>query len=379
LNLAELDNLICAALRREHAIWPSNSCDDLETMFIRRAKYHGIIALLHERIPELSAWPAHVRDTIHQHALAQACWELCHQQVLREVITTLRTRDIEPVLFKGTALAYGLYVNPVLRSRGDTDMIVAPEDWGSASETLVALGFRRNMSVSGEFVSYQDSFTKEFESGDHTIDLHRRINNSELLSHLFSYTELRGDACQLPALCKGALGVGPVHALLLACLHPATHIHNPYFVDEVVHHGDNRLIWYYDVNLMTQSLTPTQWQDFVERAAAKGLCEISLKGLERAATYFGARCPEIVWRTLAKTGEPVTIYLKASKLGQAWIDFSAISGLPNRLRFARELIFPPVAYMRAKYEQSSDAWLLWFYARRAAAGLIKRFRPGRFA
>ena len=127
-------------------------------------------------------------------------------------------------MFKGTALAYGVYANPVWRDRGDTDMIVTHQDWGRASETLVALGFRRNTGVSSEFVSYQDNYTKETQGGgQHTIDLHRRINNSELLSRLFSYSELQAEAWPLPALCKGALAAGRVHALLLAGLHPATH------------------------------------------------------------------------------------------------------------------------------------------------------------
>jgi hypothetical protein len=375
LDLAQLDDLTCAVLRGESAIWPSTRCDDLEAMFIRRAKYQGVNALLYERLPRLSAWPSSVREAVRGHALAQACWELRHQQVLGEVVPTLRTRDIEPVLFKGTALGYSVYANPIWRPRGDTDMIVAHQDWGHASETLVALGFRRNTGVSGEFVSYQDSYTKETEDGgQHTIDLHRRINNSELLSCLFSYAELRAEACPLPALCQGALAAGPVHALLLACLHPATHKHNPYIVDDVAYYGGDRLIWHYDVHLLAQSFTPAQWQDFVDRAVAKGLCATSLEGLESAAACYETRCPDVVRRALAKTGEPVAVYLKAGRLRQSWIDFSAIPGLADRLRFVRELVFPPMAYMRAKYAQSPDVWLLWLYARRAAAGLIKCLR-----
>jgi hypothetical protein len=256
-------------------------------------------------------------------------------------------------------------------------MIVAQQDWGHASETLVTLGFRRNTGISGEFVSYQGSFTKEIESGgQHTIDLHRRINNSQLLSRLFSYAELRTEACPLPALCEGALAVGPVHALLLASLHPATHKHSPYIVADMVHYGGDRLIWHYDVHLLAQSFTPAQWQDFVDRAVAKGLCAISLEGLDRAVACYETRCPDFVRRALARTGEPVATYLKAGRLRQGWIDFLASPGFANRLRFARELVVPPRAYMRAKYARSSVGWLPWLYARRAAEGLIKRLRRG---
>ncbi len=380
LNLAQLDDLTCAVLREESPNWPSTCGDDLETIFIRRAQYQGVTALLHERLPRLSAWPYAVREAVRQHTLARAVWELRHQQVLGDVVAALRTRDIEPVLFKGTALAYGLYANPVWRERSDTDMIVAEEDWGRASDTLVSLGFRRNAGASGEFVSYEDSYTKESEGGDrHTIDLHRRINNSELLSRLFSYAELRAEARQLPALCKGARAAGPVHALLLACLHPAAHKHAPYIVDHVPYYGGDRLIWRYDIHLLAASLVPAQWQDFVDRATSKGLCATSLEALERAATCFRTRYPDIAREALAKTGEPVAVYLKAGRLRQSWIDFSSIPSAADRLRFVRELVFPPPAYMRAKYARSPNAWMLWLYVRRAAAGLIKRLKRVRRA
>lgn len=375
LNLAQLDDLTCAVLRGESPNWPSTCGDDLETIFIRRAQYQGVTALLHERLQRLSAWPYAVREAVRQHALARAVWELRHQQVLGDVLAALRTRDIEPVLFKGTALAYGLYANPVWRERSDTDMIVAEQDWGRASDTLISLRFQRNAGVSGEFVSYQDSYTKESEGGGrHTIDLHRRINNSELLSRLFSYAELRAEACQLPALCKGAWVAGPLHALLLACLHPATHEHNPYTVDHVPHYGGNRLIWHYDVHLLAQSFTSAQWQSFVDQAVTKGLCATSHEALQRAATRYETRFPDVVLRTLARTGEPAAVYLKAGRLRQSWIDFSSIPSAADRLRFARELVFPPPAYMRAKYAQSPNAWLLRLYVRRAAGGLIKRLK-----
>jgi hypothetical protein len=380
LNLARLDDLICAALREENPKWPSTCRDDLETIFMRRAQYQGVTTLLHERLRQLSTWPCSVRQAVRRHALAGAFWELRHQQILGDVLAALRTRDIEPVLFKGTALAYSLYENPVWRERSDTDMIVAQQDWRRASEALVSLDFRRNAGVSGEFVSYQDSYTKESEGGgEHTIDLHRRINNSELLSRLFSYEELRAEACQLPGLCKRAWAAGPVHALLLACLHPATHKHNPYIVDDVPYYGGDRLIWHYDVHLLAQSFVPAQWQDFVALAGTKGLGATSLEALERAATCYKTRYPDVALRALAKKREPIAIYLKAGRLRQSWIDFVSISGLANRLQLAREITFPPTSYMRAKYAQLPNAWLPLLYARRAVEGLIKYLRGVRQA
>jgi len=368
---------MCAALRGESVPWPLTAREDFNEAFIRRADYQGVMALLHEHASRLATWPPSVRDVIRRHTLGRAVWELRHRQLLTEAVAALRAKNIEPVLFKGTALAYGLYPNPVWRSRGDTDMIVAPEDGSRASEALVALGFRRDTGVSGEFVSYQDSYTKEIDSGRHTIDLHRRINNSELLARLFSYAELRAKAYCLPELCDGALAAGPVHALLLACLHPATHKQNPYYVDGIAYCGGDRLIWFYDVHLLLQSFTQAKWQEFVEQATAKGLCAISLYAIDQAAACYGTRCPDLAHRALTKTRERVATYLSAGRLRQSWIDFSAIPGLANRLRFACELVVPPRDYMRAKYPQSPEAALPWLYTRRVIEGVIRRLKPTR--
>jgi hypothetical protein len=342
-------------------------------LLIRRAEYHGVTALLNERLPLLPTWPTSVREAVRRHAIARAFWELRHQQILCGVLDALSKRSIEPLMFKGTALAYGLYPNPVWRARSDTDIIVSPNDACLAREVLKSLGFNRNQSVSGELISYEDCYTLTIKDGGvHSIDLHRRINNSELLGRIFSYDELRAEAISLPQLCGKALAVCHNHALLLACLHRLVHRYNPYYVDGAAYYGGDRLIWLYDIHLLAQSFTPFQWQDLVRSATEKGLCATSLDGIDRAAMYFPTPCPDEIRQSLSKTGEPAAIYLDAGPLRRFWIDFLAINGAAERLLYAKELVFPSPAYMRAKYAQISPAWLPWLYARRAAAGFLKR-------
>jgi hypothetical protein len=373
LENVELDDLICAILRGENCAWPTNSCPGLEESFIGRVVYNGVAALLNECAPALAAWPASIRERIRRHSIAQAFWELRHQQVLTDVVAAMSKKGIEPIFFKGTALAYGLYANPLWRARADSDIIVSPGDARVTGEVLQSLGFKRGQGVSGELISYQDSYALTVEGGGkHSIDLHRRINNSELLMRLFSYEELRAEAHPLPQLCVEALAVGPKHALLLACLHRSVHRNYPYHVDGVTYYGGNRLIWLYDIHLLAQSFTPLQWRDFAGSATEKGLCATSLDGIDCAAKHFSTHCPDDVRHSLSKTGEPEAIYLAAGPVRQCWIDFLAIEGAAGRLRYAQELVFPSAAYMRAKYAQISPARLPWQYARRAAAGFIKR-------
>src|SRR5689334_19727936 len=103
------------ALSGQEAVWPSAYGEDINSIFIARAEYHGVAALLHECSHSLSTWPVSVRDSLRRRVLAQACWELLHQQAVKDIVAGLRRNAIEPIFFKGTALAYGLYANPVWR------------------------------------------------------------------------------------------------------------------------------------------------------------------------------------------------------------------------------------------------------------------------
>ena len=349
----------------------------LAESFLARSEYHGVQALLQERLRG-SDLQFLVLQRLRQNAVRLAMRELRHQQVLKQTLIALAALGMEPVLFKGTALAYSLYPNPVLRTRGDTDLIIAPDAMARVDVAFRELGFVRDNAISGDYVSYQACYTREEDGGEaHTLDLHWRINNSELLSRLFSYDELRGQAQALPKLCPQALAASPVHALLLASMHRATHKQNPYYVDGVAHYGGDRLIWLYDIHLLAKSFTGAQWDEFLRLAESKGLRAVCLEGMERARACFRTEYPERVLAALARTGnaEPAALYLNGGRLRQQQMDFLAISGTRNKLRFLRESVFPPEAYMRHKYPDVRLGWLPWLYLRRAFGGVWKKLRP----
>ena len=304
-------------------------------------------------------------------------WELRHRAVLPEVLASLAAAGIKPVIFKGTALAYTLYPEGTLRSRGDTDFIIPPQTQAQVAGILNKLGFERGTGMSGESVAYQASFTRTESAGDsHTLDVHWRINNSELLSQLFTHDELLRHAQPLPQLGPDAYAAGATHALLIACMHRATHKHNPYYVDGVAYYSGDRLIWLYDIHLLASTLTAAQWDEFVSLAERKGLCGVCLEGMERARQCFHTAYPEPVLAALARAGKhgKVAVYLEAGPLRQQWMDFSALPGVTRKLRFLAETVFPPAGYMRQKYPEAHPDWLPWLYLRRAAGGVLKRLR-----
>ena len=180
-----------AVLRGENPVWPDEANPELIDVFLQRSEYHGVQALLYERLHGLPGWPQTLLAALHRQAIAGTMWELRHQQVIAEILVALAGIGIHPVLFKGTALAYSLYDSPALRTRGDTDLIIPLHERERVLDVLASLGFARVLEL-GELMSYQACLTREAPGGgEHTLDLHWKINNSELLSRLFHYDELR--------------------------------------------------------------------------------------------------------------------------------------------------------------------------------------------
>ncbi|MRD46813.1 hypothetical protein GHT07_05970 [Caenimonas koreensis DSM 17982] len=368
---------MCAALRGEQPTW--NWPHDAKTIeaFVSMVDVEGIGPLLYRAYSP--AWPTALRDALHRRAAAGGMWELHHQQALTAALNSLAQAQVPAILMKGTALAYSLYADASLRPRGDTDLMISPHDGDKACQALEAHGFKRENAVRGRFISYQSSFTTVDASGfAHTLDVHWRLNNSEVLARLLTFDELASGAAPLTRLSDKAMAASAVHLLLVACIHRCSHRQNPYFVDDVAHHTDSRLIWLYDIHLLAESLTIAEWQSLIDLARSKDLLAICIESLLLAQQCFGTALPATLTKTPAAADQAGTPsrYLESSRLRQQWMDFVALRNPLHQLQFIRELAFPPAAYMRAKYADESPAalaWLPWLYARRAVQGIGKRW------
>jgi hypothetical protein len=77
---------------------------------------------------------------------------------------------------------------------------------------------------------------------------------------------------------------------------------------------------------------------------------------------------------LAQPGapEPAAQYLDARHLKRRWLDMCAHEGLAGKLRFVRELAFPPAAYMRERFPHARPNWLPWLHILHGLGGLRRR-------
>lgn len=329
---------------------------------------NGVIPLAHYHLAGASALrqlPENLQTLFQQHSRQAAALEMARQHEMRSVLQEFRSHHIDALLMKGTPLAYDLYAEPYLRTRCDTDILFdTRQSADKAWEILKQRGYQRPNAVSGEFISHEFACHRRTPAGiHHTIDLHWRVNNAQRFARALGFEELAGEAAAVPALGEAALSLGPVHALLLACMHRIAH--KP-------EECENRLIWLYDIHLLCTHFDDRQWHELVSQAQHKGLSGICLDGLEQVQKTLHTVVPVAVAAALAESVDAETATEQWNSTMAK--DLSNLRAIParERLAFIRETLFPDAEYMMKKYHASHRALLPLLYLRRAFQGLAKR-------
>lgn len=307
------------------------------------ALYHGIGPLLLARTGA---------EVFRPEARARTMWELRHRHVLAGLLAALSAAGIRCIVMKGTALAYDLYPEAGLRPRGDSDLLIAPQQLAAARAVLRAQGFAAFTEAAAE--ASQEVWTLTAADGStHDIDLHWQAFNGPALAGLLPVEEALAEAAPLPRLAAGALALSHVHALLHACIHRAQHILSPYFVAGEAHYGGDRLIWLCDIDLLARALSPQDWARLLDRAGQGGVAPVCHGALADAVRLLGTPVPaEVLARLAALPVGPATEYLlHRGRAGRALADLRA-TGWRGGARHALARLFPAAALLRSQYPQS---------------------------
>ena len=368
----QIDAMLCRLLKGESLSWPYGDSNQAQiALFLERSSVHGVQAAIWTSL-QPGSWPQVILEHLHKASLEAASWELAHRHALGQVLSGFAAENIGYMLFKGTALAYSFYANPVLRFRCDTDMLVSGHSKTKAEKLLEGMGFECS-SAAEELVYYQQSWRlNSSHCGTHAIDLHWKLNNSEVLANLFSYEELRARGNEVTICGVKTFVPCKVDAVLIACLHSAGHEGIPYLVNGKTYLGGSRLVWLYDLHLLISHFSLQDWHDLTERAVQKGLGNTCAVILDRVREKFGTVMFLEGLEILAsdKDGK-ATVYLDSGPIMRMWLDITACRSWKAKLTFVRQLFFPSEAYMRNKYASGSQ-WLFVLYIRRSIEGLYRR-------
>ena len=368
---------LCAILRHEPVPWTAGDDPDAIRRFLDAGRYHGVLQLLDAEFARrdgFETWPREILVLCHKSMLAHAVREPAQRAEITRVVDALTDAGAQPLVLKGSALAYSHYPDPALRPRSDTDLLIAPSARERAERALAALGYAKSEGIEGEFVSYQATWTREVRNGiAHHFDVHWRINNSQVLAKAMAYDELAARAAPLPALGAHARALAPVDALLFACIHLAGHVNAPYFVPNVGQQDGDRLIWLYDMHLLYSKMSDAERNEFAAMAAAKKMRALCHRALARAQECFATPVAQHVIDALNAPGpiEPSARYFSGGRARQMLGDFLAFDSWRDRGQWLAEHAFPAAEYMRGKYPDAPHAPLPILYARRLGSGLAR--------
>jgi Uncharacterised nucleotidyltransferase/Transglutaminase-like superfamily len=351
---------------RIRRVWPANaSARDVWDI----CESEELFGLVHDEITTLGEheqWPRVIRDDLWRRCLEATARELINAEEVRDVLATLASSGVRPVLFKGTALAYGTYRSPFMRPRCDTDLFVPRSQIEEVRRVLSSRGYQKTRCADGDFVHRQFEMHKRDRLGLlHAFDFHWAISTQIAFADLLTYDELAAGSVPLPSLGESARGAGGVHALLIGCVHPVMH-----------HRNEERLLWLYDIHLSASGLTGDQFQRFAELAMERKVGAICAAALERSREVFRTPVPDAILATLRDaSGERSAAYLRP---GRFWLheqvaNLRALSSWSDRARLVGEVLFPNRRYILDIYQLSAtpltSLLLPALYAHRNVRGL----------
>ena len=339
-----------APLRDPHAAWPESVSREEQDII----EAHGMLPIIYHasRLQELR-----------EAALNAAAIESLRLTDLREVLVALTSHGVVPLIVKGTALAYTIYDAPELRPRGDTDLLIGPNDLDRVRAALAPLRFRERLTSGDELGVRQKTFERVDRFGlTHSYDVHLDIANPATVARTLTYEEMRTRAIDLPRIAAGALAPSFVDSLLYACIHRVVH-----------HHSSDRLMWLYDAHLLARRFSPEQWSEFWSRAKERRVVTICKATLDDARHWFGG--DDFGANAPAAGDEPSAAFLIRDRTRGAVLatELKSLTGR-ERVTRLRQLALPPAAFVMQSFGVRHRALLPALYVWRALRGVGRLFR-----
>jgi hypothetical protein len=329
-----------------------------------------IPALVYQRrrhTAHVNDWPEDACAALARLAGEAEATALLRGREIASVLDALASAGVRPILLKGAALAYTTYGSPGSRPHADTDLFIRRDQIETVKRVMIALGYVEPAMSGGELIFCQFAMDKRDRFGvDHAFDFHWKISTQSVFAGVIVHGELEAEAVPVPALGPHARTAGPVHALLLACVHPVMH-----------HRGIERVIWIHDIHLLVSRMTASDLTRFAALAVDARMAAVCAHQLARSRARFHTRVPDEVMQRLSsvRSVEPSAVYLQPQRRWHHELA-SNVQGLPrwtDRLRLLREVIFPGGRYMKQMYrlDGSRAALLPAAYVHRCVHGAWK--------
>ena len=356
--------LLAALLRGDRPAQPDRS---LWPGLLELAEAQGVAPLIAAAASRAGWSPSFVR-AVRPRCAAEAALSAVRARELRAVLGALQDAGARPLIVKGAQLEWTHYPAPGTRPRTDTDLLISEEDRDCVRRALECLRYQPLAHVTGEVAFTQFHYWRVDGSGArHALDVHWRVVNPKVLSDRLPFEELFGRRVAIPALGPHAYAPAATDAMQIACLHRSAH-----------HRNSDLLIWVYDIHLLAMSFQTSDWNELADAAVRRGIGDFVLAGLMAADRSFRTPVPNGVIARLSEGRRGSAPRALQFGPGRAELhvllsDWRHTSGCRNRLRFLREHLLPPPAYMAHRYRTSNRAVLPLLYVYRIARGARRFF------
>jgi hypothetical protein len=364
----DLLSYILSLLKNELPILPNLSLDQwgklvplLKSHYISPLLYHRVSVLPYELQP-----PNEVVNQLRIAFLNNRVQGLKIEKQIGEISDTFSKRGIRVLFLKGSATAWSVYPDPVLRSFADFDILVVPENVNSARGILESLGYKCRAKI---FEILEESHCEELFAYDNIKEDRLRI---ELHWGLHCFSWIKSAVSVRDLFSRSVKSKGPSFSmetldLVDSLIYSALHM----FLN---HTHDIRLNWIYDIALIAKQLkVPGDWQMLQERSVSWNVRYAVELALKMAELWTDFKIPDgfsnfSLWPEPNKV-ERVNWHNVKSK-DKSWINMLKLRMPQNlnyyeKVRFVYRILFPPASYIRnnfaARFLPFSyvKRWLKW--------------------
>lgn len=345
-------NYILSLLKNELPILPDISREQWDELFFL-LKSHYISPLIYHRVsvlPRELQPPTEVVNQLRTAFLNNRVQCFKTEKQIGGISDAFAQNGTRALFLKGSALAWSVYPDPVLRLFADIDILVVPENVNSARRILESLGYKcraRIFEVLRESQWEEQFVYDKFKEERLPIELHWDL-------HRFS----------------GIKSEGTIHELFNRSTKvnaPSFSIETPGLVDNLMHSAlhmllnhthEIRLNWIYDIALLAKMLTvPNDWRMLQERSVSwNARCAVE-HALKTAELWTDFKIPD-AFADFSLWPEPNEVeranWHNVKLKDKSWVNMVKLRMPQNangleKLHFFYRLLLPPAIHIRKSH------------------------------
>ena len=246
---------------------------------IDAASYHGVLNLLDwSLVPDVDI-PRPAHEAAQQRLAVQHIWHGHLMSGLRNAVSALAAAGVPVCAVKGPVLAERLYPAPEARHCLDLDLLVRPEDFDRAVETLTQVGYKTGDPLT---ISYLRRYSHHLElsgTGLAPIELHFRA--------------YAGFGAELPAEVLFDRAAPFRLSDKISVVTPSPEDEFVYLSVHAAGHSFIRLVWLYDLKLLLRHYPQLDWERVAATAQRFGVIGPVAYGTQLLQWWLGVPLPNL--------------------------------------------------------------------------------------